>query len=452
MERRQLYVPVVSYPPDARGSVALCSLWCEPAGSGEPPRDVPSDADKRLAPVAARLLSANLFQSGCTAAMAVRKLGLRLGRLAFWQRLRPYAWLESRRLCAGDSIPAVGSSAELGLALALLLPHARYQGPVFASGSLSGDSPELRERDTAVGTVGGLEQKLGEVLRRAEGLLAGVRGPALCFTPLRDEEGRPVAELTPAARLRELGVEVVPVAWLSEAVARLGCGRVPLLAADRLALAAGLALILGLGAGGAARLWRDFPIPLAFERGGGEAVAREPYLACGSRDGRHLLPHPIVRRDQIPRLPPGQHLAWSVSVGAADAWDARVMAALGSRGYYLLFAVLAADGSSILIHQAPADGRQGTSAPYRAVPGTLWEQWFQIPRDLAPGETLLLILARRDRGFDPEALGQALRSGSGPRGGTDWLNQAVHLLQAQAPGSLVYQFDRSGDVPDPCAS
>lgn len=73
MKRRCVYVPVVRLhgQPGAPVATALCTLWCESAPVGEPPRDVPCDADKRLAPVAAPLLNAQLFESGCTAAMAV---------------------------------------------------------------------------------------------------------------------------------------------------------------------------------------------------------------------------------------------------------------------------------------------------------------------------------------------------------------------------------------------
>ncbi|MBK1720088.1 hypothetical protein CKO27_21015 [Thiocystis violacea] len=432
--------------------VAICRLWCEPSAAGESQRDVPSDADKRLAPVAAPLLSAQLFESGCVAAMAVRKLGLRPAPLAWWQRLRPYAWLESRRLFAADAIPTLGSSAELGLALALLLPSARFKGVAIASGSLSGEAPELRDRDVAVHPVGRLEEKLRKILDRSEALLAAGRGPspALCFTPITDDQGRSVAELEIVARLRRQGIEVVPIRWLSEAIMRLGCERLPLMGADRLVLAAGLTFGIGIALAASAWLWRAYPIPLAFERGGGQAIASEPYLACVTTDGRHTIPQPIARQNRIPWLKGGQKLAWSVRVGTPDAWDARVLSTFGSRGYYLLFAVVSAEGRRILVDHAPADDHRKTSPIYRTIPGELWEQWFQIPPAFEEGECALVILARRDRSFDPNALGRALAAQAGPRQGADWLNSAVNFLQSQAPGFLIYQFGKSNDVPDRC--
>jgi len=451
MKRRSVYVPVVRLRgrPGDPVETGVCTLWCEQAPVGEPPRDVPSDADKRLAPVAAPLLNAQLFESGCVAAMAVRKLGLAPAPLAVWQRLRPHAWLEARRLFAADAIPRLGHSAELGLALALLLPSARYTGVVMASGSLSGESRQLRDRDVAVHPVGDLGQKLGELLDRCPALLAGARG-GLCFTPLTDDQGRPVAELAVFERLCEQGIEVVPIGWLSEAVTRLSCGRVPFLLADRIILAAVVTLGLGLVAGGAAWLWRDYPIPLAFERGGGQAAAREPYLACITADGRHTVPRPIPRQGPIPLLGSDQKLAWTVRVGTPGAWDARLLRAFGAAGYHLLFAVVSADGRRVLADQTPAGGGQASSPAYGAAPGEPWEQWLQIPQDLGEGESALVILARRDRGFDAAALDRGLDALAGPSHGADFVNRAVNYLRSQAPGFLVYQFGRSSQVPDAC--
>jgi len=89
----------------------------------------------------------------------------------------------------------------------------------MATGSLSGATKQLRDRDAAVHPVGDLEAKLGEVLNRSAALRSAARGgsPALCFTPLTDAQGRPVAELAVTGRLRERGIEVVPSGWLADA-------------------------------------------------------------------------------------------------------------------------------------------------------------------------------------------------------------------------------------------
>jgi len=460
MKRLRVQVPVVrlSAEPGDPTATGVCTLWCDQAASGEPPGGVPSDADRHLAPVAASLLDANLFESGCVAALAVRALGLRPPRLALWQRLRPHAWLETRRLYAAGPIPALGHSAELGLALALLRPGARFTGVVMATGSLSecGDAPGLRQalldHDTQVRPVGHLADKLAELDRRHERLLRRVRRPprALCFIPLTDEQGQSVDRLPAVKALRRHpGLEVLPVGSLGEAARRLGATRWPLLRADLVALAASLTLVAGLALGGAAWLWRDWPIPLAFERGGGQAGASEPFIACITADGRHTVPKPIARTGRIARVGGGQTLAWGARVGDPDAADARLMQALATQGYYLLFAILYADGQAILADHGPAGGRRDDSAAYRAVPGAVWEQWFQVPPGSAEGEAALVILARRDRPFEAAALRRGLDALAGPPG-VERVNGAVNYLQSQAPGFLVYQFGRSSHVPDPC--
>lgn len=452
MKRRSVYVPVTRLPgaPSPSVETTIRAVWCDPTPVGEPPGKAPPGVDKHVAPVIARLYDTGLYMFGCMAAMAVRKLGRPPPSLALWQRWHPHAWFETRRLDAADTISWEGQSAELGLALALLLPGAQFGGVVMASGSLTGETRELRDRDVAVHPVGHLEAKLRELLKHSTGIrrLSGGRG-ALCFTPPTDDQGRPVAELAVTGQLRERGIEVVPIGWLSEAVKRLGCGRAPFLPADLITLATILTLALGLVLGGAAWLWRDYPIPLAFERGGGQAAVREPYVACITADGRHTVPRSIPRQEQIPLLGTGQKLAWAVRAGRSDAWDARLLHTLRSEGYYLLFALVSADGRRVLADRAPAGG-EASSAPYRVPAGETWEQWFQVPAELGEGEQALVILARRDRGFDPDALGRALDARAGSATGADAVYRAVNFLQSQAPGVLVYQFDRSGDGPDVC--
>jgi hypothetical protein len=456
MKRRIVYVPLVRYRRSRRDAreAAICELWCERRTTGEPVGDVPSDADKRLAPVAAPLLASRLFESGCAAAMAVRKLGPAPPKLGLWQRLRPHAWLETRRLHAAGAIPDAGDSAELGLALALLLPTSRRAAPILATGSLTGDASELRENDAAVFPVGAIEDKLADILRRVRDgtfLFAKRRGTLPFFTPRIDELGRSVSQLPVVAELNDAGIEVVPIGWLSEAAKRLGCARTPLLPADRLAQAMAVLLVLGPTAGGVAWLWRDYPIAVAFVRGGGEAIDPEPYLACITPDGRHSVPRRIPRRDRIPRLRTGQQIAWAVRVGDAQLWDARLLDAFRSEGYHVLFALISENGRLVLADRAPAGGDRPGSLPYRVRPGGVFEQWFQIPRELGAGEHALAILAQRSRGFDTDALGRALRAGAGAPDGADFVNRAVNFLQSQASGFLLYQFSRSDDVTDQCA-
>jgi hypothetical protein len=448
MKKRPVLVPVVSY--GGGGATAVCSVHCEPVPTGESADQMPGGADKRVAPIAAPLLTANLFESGCRAALAVRKLGRRPRPFALWQRWRPHGWLESRRLVAADAIPATGPSAELGLALALLRPWGRDTGAVFATGSLSpvGKRQELRERDAAVYPVGELPAKLAEVLRQIGDLPRTADGcpRALCFTPLTvDESGVKVVDLPVVRQLREAGVEVVPVGWLSEAAQRLGCGRAPLMGRDWLALATfGIGLLFG-----GAWLWGGWDLPMAFAPPGGLAVLTEPFVVCHTTDGQGTIAQPLPREGPISLVGTGQKLAWNVRVGDLNAWDARLMRSFGSSGYRVLFAVVFADGKASLYNDSPAGGRQEATRDFRVQPGDEWVQWYQIPAEAAAGESALVILARRDWDFDLVSLKQVLDE-LARTPGPELVNRAVNYLKSQAPGFLTFQFALRRRAPDPC--
>lgn len=466
MKRRPVLVPVVQAQTerDAPARTAICTLWCEPAPRGEHPTDIPSDADLRLAPVAAPLLEANLFDSGCTAAMAVRKLGLAPPPLAIRQRLRPQAWLQGRRLYAADAVPTIGSSAELGLALALLLPCSRFRGLVMATGSLS--EPEgcgtgstrpaeppvtavhpSMDTDTSVYPVGALADKLARLREHACAVRDGGGPAVICFTPRTDAAGVPTEDLPETQALRDLGVAVVPVGSLGEAVDRLGCRRWPWLVTDWLALG----LVGALAVGAALWVWRDWPIPLAFERGGGEAGYTEPFIACVAPDERYTLAKPLPRRGVIAGIGAGDKLTWTVGVGDPRAWDAQVLRRFGSAGYHLLFAVVFADGKVELQDHTPAGGQRAASPSYRVAPGDPWAQWYEVPQASAEGEAALVILARRDRPFDIDRLHRGLDAVAGAPA-PERRNRALGYLETQAPGFLYFQFDRWSHVPSPCPS
>lgn len=466
MKARHVLIPVVTERrgDDVTVHTALCRAWSEPTAHGAPARNVPSDADLRLAPVAAPLLnsgSTHLFDSGCTAIMAVRKLGLDASRWALWQWLRRYAWIDSRQLYAADTLPDLGHSAELGLALALLAPIAGFRGTLMATGSLTppdevltvqGDplgvrvqhTPahrELRDTDAPVYAVAQTAAKL----RRLAASWPGGSGGALCFTPIQDRNGDLVDTLPETRALRAAGIEVVPVASLGEAARRLECRRWPLLLADW----AALTLLAILVVGAAFLIWRAWPIPLAFERGGGAAGYSEPFIACITPDERHTRPKALPRADAIARIGPGQKLAWTVKVGNAEAWDARLLRVLDPLGYYLLFAMVFADGTVELQDHAPAGKERAASPAFRAVPGEPWQQWVEMPITGAPGEHTLVVLARRGRPFDIRALRHGLDT-LDLESRSDKINAAVNYLQAQAPGFLDFQLDRSDHAPDPC--
>jgi hypothetical protein len=140
----------------------LINVYTQPYTFGD---DIDNQAiDKDWDRVAATLRKVNpvLYRSGSVAAGAVRKLGLKRPKVAFYQWFKPQAWLEQQRLYSSyPEYLSEGNSAELGLALVLLMAASgspyRY---VIATGSLGGQTQLIRERDVKVLPVSQLEKKL----------------------------------------------------------------------------------------------------------------------------------------------------------------------------------------------------------------------------------------------------------------------------------------------------
>ena len=126
-------------------------------------REVDAKArDKDWDRVAAPLRKVGLYQAGCAAASAVRKLGIRQPLTALYQRISRLAWIEGQRLQpAGAQRPSEGRSAELGLALVLLMcASGSRQRQIIATGALGGQPQGMVEDDVEVLPVGSLPAKL----------------------------------------------------------------------------------------------------------------------------------------------------------------------------------------------------------------------------------------------------------------------------------------------------
>ncbi len=96
--------------------------------------------DKDWDRVAAPLRKVGLYQAGCTAASAARKIGLEPPLTALYQRISRLAWIEGQRLQpAVGKGPSEGRSAELGLALVLLMSASGgHDQQIIATGALGG--------------------------------------------------------------------------------------------------------------------------------------------------------------------------------------------------------------------------------------------------------------------------------------------------------------------------
>lgn len=262
-EQYMAYFPAITMAPNAslKAEGNLYEVYAQPHRSGEDPTDqIPDQGEQNdkvptLAPqsedprvrqeeenrriihkgwdlVAAQLYRTGLFQSGSESANKVRKLGLKIPRLALYQRFwKPHAYIDNLRLHLTGAQAPEGNSAQLAMALVLLLAATRKSHPlVIATGQL-GEQPSGtsdKDPDVEVLSVGKLPEKLRLVERLAiDKKLPRGRDhadPVWLFTPTTfDNDGEPVAvgTLSEVARLQTLGVTVIPVKTLGEAARRL---------------------------------------------------------------------------------------------------------------------------------------------------------------------------------------------------------------------------------------
>jgi hypothetical protein len=407
-------------------------------------REVDAKArDKDWDRVAAPLRKVGLYQAGCAAASAVRKLGIRQPLTALYQRVSRLAWIEGQRLqSAGARGPSEGRSAELGLALVLLMcaSGSRHR-QVIATGALGGQPHGVLEDDVEVLPVGSLPEKLRLVgtLARHGGLPGvGAGGEVLFFTPRRfEQDGRwtEVASLPEVGGLKELGVRVAPVERLSEAAAELKALRARHLFHDHLAqaLVAGLLLVALAGYGWSTLEQRS--IPMTFLPGGGDALEPEPFHACFSNDGG-FYPIPLQRQGLARSIPAGETLAWRVQIGE-PANGASGLAAWFAPEHYYVAQVMVSEHSraKIIIPQLP-----GTDA-FTIPAGGVWEWGWQL-NDQTENNGLVL-LAQAQEPFDPDALRAALieefppAAGDRNDGNLD-VTAATNFIAGKAPGAATF--------------
>jgi hypothetical protein len=407
-------------------------------------REVDAKArDKDWDRVAAPLRKVGLYQAGCAAASAVRKLGIRQPLTALYQRISRLAWIEGQRLQpAGARGPSEGQSAELGLALVLLMcaSGSRHR-QVIATGALGGQPHGVLEDDVEVLPVGSLPEKLRLVSTLAQhGGLPGVGSgtEVLFFTPARfEQEGlwSEVETLPEAARLKELGVRVVPVERLSQAASELKALRARHLFHDHLAQAmVALLLVVGLAGYGWSAL-RQQPIEMTFLPGGGAALDPEPYQACFTPDGG-FYPIPLGREGLARSIPVGETLGWRVQVGAPPNGRSGLASWLAPDEYYVA-QVMVSERSRAKVIVPQRAGTEVITVP----PGGIWEWGWQFNDETENNG--LVLLAQAEGPFDPEALRAALVEQFPPAAGGSEdsemdVTAAINFIAGKAPGAATF--------------
>jgi len=407
--------------------------------------------DRVSAPL--RKNSPALYQSGCVAANALRKIRFKHRFLALFQVIKPKAVIESKRLHAVTAWgPTEGHSAELGLALALAASvSGKGRAVIVATGAMSLSTPEatitpaFRDNDVKVQPVGSLQEKLRLLLHEIrEGgfqeLIADRE--LLVITPRycrQSGENQEVKSLPETKALSALGVRVAPVDWLSEALTAMQADTTHYLALDRVIQSAvGLITLLVVVLGGFS-VWRNAEIPMAFVSVNPGNLAAEPFELCAREQQQFALP--INKISLTPTLPVTAVIGWRTLVGKTNSVDSSIARLLGFQGYFIAVIVLAESSSATFDYARIGN----TTQPLRIAPGQPYEGWIKL-NDKAELNALVL-LAQRQAPFDANSLRERFEKrfrtsavfSDGSESHTD-VDAAVDFIETLAPGSLVYPF------------
>ncbi len=404
--------------------------------------------DKDWDRVAAPLRKVGLYQAGCAAASAARKVGIEPPLTALYQRISRLAWIEGQRLQPAVSKgPSEGRSAELGLALVLLMSASgSHDQQIIATGALGGQPLGVGDDDVEVLPVGGVPEKLRLIatLARNKALPRfDERRKLLCFVPKKfqqDDSWLDTTTLPEVDELTDLGVRVVPVGRLSEAAAILNARQSRHLFYDRLVQAAMIGLVV---LGTAAFAWSHWTahrdIPIRFLAGGGSALALEPYQACFTNDGG-FYPLPLNRNGVGRSLPAGATLGWRVQIGDPPEKQGFIENWFAPSTYRVAQAMLSRHSSVKVIVPQSSEGGE-----VRIAPGGIWEWGWQL--NDSPEINSLVLLAIADKSIDADALRSDLierfPKARGTEPGQEGLDvtAAANYLAAKATGAAKFNIE-----------
>lgn len=427
------------------GEVDWLDVYCRPATAQEKEKARQINQEVAIVPLAKKQMLKTAL-AGLEAVnrllgrrgMRVWQLNTRLGEVSVdTDRLLPNA-VEDR-------------SSDLGIGLALLLGLMASGRPIVAlaaTGQL-GAFKKQALNDLPVEPVGALEEKLEALLAEKQRGGGAVDAVTYVFTPRETATGVKVVELDVAQRLQRMpGIKLYPVGSFGEAAAILGIKPRPPWRLFALAGSALLAVALSVSAA------RFLARPATLEWLPAEAGwAAEPYVVCLDAQRLPVKPHPVGAAGSLPRVPAQGELAWKVKAGQqqeAEHWLYRALQTFGYDTRYHLAMVLIGQSTGVRARTVnlPAHSERET-VPARVNPGGVWRHRADLDGTAEP--SLLVLLANRFQGFDPEALQQALQAElaserhRGPAG-ID-LEAAKHFLEKQADVSLSFPFQADGEDP-----
>lgn len=406
--------------------------------------------DRVSAPL--RKNSPSLYQSGSVAANALRKIPFKYRLFAFFQYIKPNAIVESKRLHSVTAWgPTEGRSAELGLALALAASisgkGARViiaTGALSSSKNISNSSSIFRSDDVKVQPVGSLLEKLNLLLFEIqEGAFQELitNQELLVITPKtfmhagHQQEVRMLAEVK---TLNSLGVKVVSVDWLSEALSAIKADTPHYLLIDRvIQIMIGLIIFLVITIG-SWLIWRNAEIPMAFISLNPENIEAEPFELCIMDQRQYALP--ITKTLMVPNMPVSGVIAWKTLIGSSSSVDSRFVKLFGFAGYYIAIVVVSEFSPTTFDYARIGN----TTKPLRIMPGQPYEGWVKL-NDGAETNALIL-LTQRHAQFDANGLREQFQkhfplsmvSSTGNK--RQDVDAIIDFIKTLAPGSLIFPF------------
>jgi len=398
--------------------------------------------DAKLIPEIALLNDCRLYHAGDAARTAIRELDLGSdGILARLKRTRRAAYLSPMNAPDLRSLsPNNSASAQFGLALASLMYQCQSKAQIaIATGELVTDKSLFQAAastsDAAVKPVGLMGEKLETIRAHLDDYVGGALAPWVpFFFPTRTPDGEDTLALYKpeferlVAAYRDRGVDLTlhPVSSLREALPVLGIKGPGLDSLYKLLLAALALMAVFLVFAGAFHLWLARPIELAF---GGIVLATNERLASPfpvgrSSDGAMETLTACSDFAGRPVYPTDAAIAFRAVVANPSTWTDWF-------GPYH-FAVLTVSDKSGAKVFAPAMWG-GSSGGEREVSARL------SIKD-AEESNKLVILARRGKPFDTEALRSRLSAIIANTAPPDRINAVVNAVVGDAPGYLDYSF------------
>ncbi|MEQ1637769.1 MAG: hypothetical protein ABL903_13880 [Methylococcales bacterium] len=426
--RSTVYIPLAEQSHQAG---QLLEVYAETQRFGEAESDARAiDRDWNI--VAANLRAASLYSDGLHVVNAIRKFSLKPSRWNIYQHFKHYAWLDNQRLQVGNNHfeNCEGSSAQLGLAIALLLNASdspiRY---ALATGCLSTD--KHADYDIAIASVSSVPEKLDLLIeKRHSNALPNI--PLYCFTPKHytmHGELYPVAELAQVKQLAALNIEVKPIAWLSEAAKLLKADRTRTLKQDKwLGVISGAIISLLLTIVLYFAWWHN-PIHLQILPGKYNA---EPFLVCSNHDNSAVSYHDLARDGSMPILPlfRTENAGHNVSI----AWKLKPGKTFLSSRYYVAFIHLGEQTGYKVISKQPNSAEDLTVAANQVLE---WS-WSMQEQSVKQQDNMLLIVLQRAP-IAADELNQALAHRF-PASKTLNVLQARDFLLPQFPGSYAFSY------------